>query len=319
MLFYVCLMQAWFSTNSLAQKYLDCVRDTYSEMSVTGEYPHLDYIKLRVIESQPLQHKKEDTVQFLRNFQSATVDFISQQGRGRPRFTRSDPSASGLLSHNHFLQQQKQLLHIVFGPPGVGKTSFSHHICSQFNSAPQSSSLSLVLLFFLREKRVAEAKSLSELLSCYGLPDDDLDHKELARLIVKNKGRDIQIIFDGLDERQELLRDKSFIVTRLLRGELKQAQIVVTSRPGIVTQLQWYFISTAACPSCRSEECRRLCRGRKCQASVMMVTFAFCFCSTPSTKVATPISQQLLLVNYTAHSLLICFCLHMISMLCDFA
>ena len=244
MLFYVCLMQAWFSTNPLAQKYLDCVRDTYSEMSVTGEYPHLDYIKLRVIESQPMQHKKEDTVQFLRNFQCATVDFISQQGRGRPCFTQSDPSASGLLSHNHFLQQQKQLLHIVFGPPGVGKTSFSRHICSQFNSAPQSSSFSLVL-FFLREKRVAEAKSLSELLSCYGLPDDDLDHKELARLIVKNKGRDIQIIFDGLDERQELLRDKSSIVTRLLRGELKQAQIVVTSRPRIVTRLSelWHRAS----------------------------------------------------------------------------
>ena len=244
MLLYVCLMQAWFSTNPLAQKYLDCVRDTYSEMSVTGEYPHLDYIKLRVIESQPSQHKKEDTVQFLRNFQRTTVDFISQQDGGRPHFTRSDPSASGLLSHNHFLQQQERPLHIVFGPPGVGKTSFSRHICSQFNSTPQSS-FSLVLLFFLREKRVAEAKSLADLLSCYGLPDDDLDHKELAQLIVKNKGRDIQIIFDGLDERQDLLKDESSIITRLLKGELKQAQIVVTSRPGIVTQLSelWHRAS----------------------------------------------------------------------------
>ena len=73
-------MQAsWFSTSPLAQKYLECVRDHYGEMSITGEYPHLDYIKLRVIESQPSQHKKEDTVQFLKNFQRATVDFISQQ------------------------------------------------------------------------------------------------------------------------------------------------------------------------------------------------------------------------------------------------
>ena len=245
MLLYVCLMQAWFSTNPLAQKYLDCVRDTYSEMSVTGEYPHLDYIKLRVIESQPLQHKKEDTVQFLRNFQRTTVDFISQQGGGRPHFTRSDPSASGLLSHNHFLQQQEKPLHIVFGPPGVGKTSFSRHICSQFNSAPQSSSFSLVLLFFLREKRVAEAKSLSDLLSCYGLPDQKLDYDSLSQMVTDNKGRGIQIIFDGLDERQELLKDESSIVTRLLKGELKEALIVVTSRPGIVTQLSelWHRAS----------------------------------------------------------------------------
>ena len=260
MLLYVCLMQAWFSTNPLTQKYLDCVRDTYSEMSVTGEYPHLDYIKLRVIKSQPSQHKKEDTVQFLRNFQRATVDFISQQDDGSVSFDSSDSesSTSGsdddiadkhathyLLSHNHFLQQQKKPLHIVFGPPGVGKTSFSRHICSQFNSAPQSSSFSLVLLFYLREKRVAEAKSLSDLLSCYGLLDDDLDHKELARLIVKNKGRGIQIIFDGLDERQDLLKDESSIITKLLKGELKQAQIVVTSRPGIVTQLSelWHRAS----------------------------------------------------------------------------
>ena len=245
MLLYVCLMQAWFSTNPLAQKYLDCVRDTYSEMSVTGEYPHLDYIKLRVIESQPSQHKKEDTVQFLRNFQRATVDFISQQDGGRPHFTQSDPSASGLLSHNHFLQQQEKPLHIVFGPPGVGKTSFSRHICSQLNSAPQSSSFSLVLLFFLREKRVAEAKSLSDLLSCYGLPDQKLDYNSLSQMITDSKGRGIQIIFDGLDERQELLKDESSIVTRLLKGELKKAQIVVTSRPGIVTQLSelWHRAS----------------------------------------------------------------------------
>ena len=245
MLLYMCLMQAWFSTNPLAKKYIDCVRDTYSETSVTGEYPHLDYIKLRVIESQPSQHKKEDTVQFLRNFQRATVDFISQQDRGRPCFTRSDPSASGLLSHDHFLQQQEKPLHIVFGPPGVGKTSFTRHICSQFNSAPQSSSFSLVLLFFLREKRVAEAKSLSDLLSCYGLPDQKLDYDSLSQMITDSKGRGLQIIFDGLDERQELLKDESSIVTRLLKGELKEAQIVVTSRPGIVTQLSklWHRAS----------------------------------------------------------------------------
>ena len=244
MLLYVCLMQAWFSTNPLTQKYLDCVRDTYSEMSVTGEYPHLDYIKLRVIESQPSQHKKEDTVQFLRNFQRATVDFISQQDGNMSRITPNVPSASNLLSHDHFLQQQEKPLHIVFGPPGVGKTSFSRHICSQFNSAPQSS-FSLVLLFYLREKRVAEAKSLSDLLSCYGLPDQKLDYDSLSQMITDNKGRGIQIIFDGLDERQELLKDDSSIVTRLLTGELKEAQIVVTSRPGIVTQLSklWHRAS----------------------------------------------------------------------------
>ena len=102
-------MQAWFS-HSVAQKYLECVRDNYSEMSVAGEYPHPDYVKLRVIESQPLQHKKEDTVQF----QRATVDFISQQDGGRPRITPNDPPESGLVSHDNFLQQQEKLLHIIF-------------------------------------------------------------------------------------------------------------------------------------------------------------------------------------------------------------
>ena len=269
-------MQAsWFSTSPLAQMYLECVRDHYDEMSITGEYPHLDYIKLRVIESQPSQHKKEDTVQFLKNFQRTTVDFISQQDGEQPHikarnylsyldrrlfmpesndseFFMSDsddvtgrPAGGSHLSHNHFLQRHQKPLHIVFGPPGVGKTSFSRHICSKFTSAPQSSSFPLVLLFYLREKRVAEAKSLSDLLSCYGLPGDDLDHKELARMIMRNKGNGIQIIFDGLDERQELLKNESSIVTRLLKGELKEAQIMVTCRPGIVTQLSklWHRAS----------------------------------------------------------------------------
>ena len=251
-------MQAWFSTDPLALKYLERVRDCYSEMSVTGEYPHVDYIPLRVIKSHPSQHKKEDTVQFLKNFQRATVDYISQQDGCSDDGIDSDDSVlstsdsdddsndglTNLLSHDHFLKKQEKPLHIVFGPPGTGKTSFSRHICSQFNSAPQSSSFSLVLLFYLREKRVAEAKTLSNLLSCYGLPDD-LEHKELARLIMENKGRGIQIIFDGLDERQDLLKDETSIVTRLLKGELKEAQIVVTSRPGIVTQLStlWHRAS----------------------------------------------------------------------------
>ena len=249
------MQSSWFSTSPLAQKYLECVKDHYDEMSITGEYPHLDYIKLRVIESQPLKHEKEDTVQFLKNFQRTTVDFISQQdgeqSRMKARYylahllshyhvegNRSKhPPARGILSHDHFLQRHQKPLHIVFGPPGVGKTSLSRHICSKFTSAPQSSSFPLVLLFYLREKRVAEAKSLSDLLSCYGLPGDDLDHKELARLIMRNKGNGIQILLDGLDERQDLLKDESSMVTRLLKGELKEAQIMVTCRPGIVTQL----------------------------------------------------------------------------------
>ena len=235
---------SWFSTSPLAQKYLECVRDHYDEMSITGEYPHLDYIKLRVIESQPSQHKKEDTVQFLKNFQRTTVDFICQQDDNRLRILPSDHQ-SHLLSHDHFLQRHEKPLHIVFGPPGVGKTSFSRHICSKFTSTPQSSSFSLVLLFYLREKRVAEAKSLSDLLSCYGLPDQKLDYDTLSETITDDKGRGIQIIFDGLDERQELLKDESSIVTRLLKGELKEAQIMVTCRPGIVTQLSklWHRAS----------------------------------------------------------------------------
>ena len=235
-------MQAWFSTDPLAQKYLEHVRDYYSEMSVTGEYPHLDYIPLRVIKSHPSQHKKEDTVQFLKNFQRATVDYISQQDGD---ITSYYPPASGLLSRAHFLKKQKKRLHIVFGPPGTGKTSFSRHICSQFNSAPQSSSFSLVLLFYLREKRVAEAKTLSDLLSCYGF-NPKLDYDTLSQMITDSQGRGIQIIFDGLDERQDLLKDDTSIVTRLLKGEdLKEAQIVVTSRPRIVTQLSklWHRAS----------------------------------------------------------------------------
>ena len=212
-------------------------------MPITQGYPDVDYVGLKVIRSHPSEHKKEDTAQFLRNFQKTIVDYISQRDGGGPRTTERDQVTSGLLTHDHFLQQQEKQLHIVFGPPGVGKTSFSRQICSQFNSTHKTSSFSLVLLFYVREKRVAEAKTLADLLSCYSLPDDDMDHKELARVIVKSKGKGLQIIFDGLDEHPGLLKDDESIVTKLLKGQLAEAQIVVTSRPGIVTQLSelWHM------------------------------------------------------------------------------
>ena len=212
-------------------------------MSSIGVHPHVDYIGLRVIESHPNQYKNKDTAHFLKNFQKATVDFISQQDGDMSRLEFKSDShdegqvTSGLLSHSHFFQRHKKPLHIVFGPPGVGKTSLTRHICSQFSSDPLASSHSLILLFCVREKKVAEARSLRDLLSCYSLPGDDSGYDELAQLIAKSKGRGLQIIFDGLDERSELLVDKASIVTKLLKGELKEAQIMVTSRPGIVTQL----------------------------------------------------------------------------------
>ena len=226
-------------------EYIESVTQTYSKMPITQGYPDVDYVRLKVIRSHPSEHKTEDTAQFLRNFQKATVDYISQQDGGGPRITQKDQVTSGLLTHDHFLQQQEKQLHIIFGPPGVGKTSFSRQICFQFSSVPKSSSFSLVLLFYVREKRVAEAKTLADLLSCYGLPDDDMDHKKLAQLIVKSKGKGLQIIFDGLDERPGLLKDDESIVTKLMKGQLAEAQIVVTSRPGIVTQLSelWHMAS----------------------------------------------------------------------------
>ena len=227
--------------SQLAQEYLEFVIDTYSDMAITGDDPHVDYVGLKVFQSHPSQHKKEDTVQFLRNFQKATVDFISQHDEDDPDIMQQDQATSGLLTHDHFFQQHKKRLHIVFGPPGAGKTSFSRHICSMFASNSQSSSHSLILLFHVRDKKVAEAITLRDLLSCYSLPGGESAYDELAQLVEKNRGRGVQIIFDGLDEHQGLLSDSNSIVSKLIQGELKEAQIMVTSRPGIVMQLSKLF------------------------------------------------------------------------------
>ena len=141
------------SIDPVAQMYLECARDTYSEMSVT-EFPHL----LTVVRSPTLQlfldHSELTIVtQFLK---WATVDFISHQDEGRahrPHIRSYSLLASGILSHDHCLQQP---LHIVF---------------------------------------------------------------------------------DGFDELIHLLKDEPFGVRRLLKGKLKEAQIVVSSRPGFVTHL----------------------------------------------------------------------------------
>ena len=121
-----------------------------------------------------------------------------------------DQATSGLLTHDHFLQQHKKRLHIVFSPPGAVKTSFSRHICSAFTSNPQSSSHSLILLFRVRDKKVAEAKSLRDLFSCYSLPGGDSAYDKLAQLVEKNRDRACKSsLIYSLDKHQGLLRDST--------------------------------------------------------------------------------------------------------------
>ena len=134
--------------SQLAQEYFESVSDTRTWHSLGS------IIGLKVSESHPSQHKKENTVPCLRNSQKTIVDFVSQYDEVDPHIYYAKRSGD-----NHFLHQHKKRLHILFGPPGAGKTSFSRYICSKFASNPQSSSHFLTLLFHVGGKKVAEARS----------------------------------------------------------------------------------------------------------------------------------------------------------------
>ena len=117
---------------------------------------------------------------------------------------------------------------LVEGAPGVGKSTFSWKICRKWSKGKILQHYRLVVLLRLREKKVGEARIVSDLFRYY---NDEIQQK-VVHEIVQSGGRGVLLLIEGFDELPTNLRTRRSLFLDIIRGEvLSEATVLVTSRP----------------------------------------------------------------------------------------
>ena len=117
---------------------------------------------------------------------------------------------------------------LVEGAPGVGKSTFAWKLCWEWSKGKILSQYQLVVLLRLRDKRVREAKTLYDLIYY----DDPEEQKLIVKEIVKLKGKETLLLFEGYDELPaQMQKDEESVLLQIVLGKcLPEATVLVTSR-----------------------------------------------------------------------------------------
>ena len=117
---------------------------------------------------------------------------------------------------------------LVEGAPGVGKSTFAWKLCRKWSKGKLLQQYRLVVLLRLRDKRVREAKCVSDLFYYYNPQFQQVVVKEIEA----TGGREVFLVFEGYDELPAKFRTSNSIFLDVLKGQkLPAATILITSRP----------------------------------------------------------------------------------------
>ena len=127
---------------------------------------------------------------------------------------------------------------LVEGAPGIGKTTFAWEVCRKWASGEILQEYGLVVLLRLRDKRVREAKTISDLFYH--------TNPELSRAvgaeILHHEGESVLLLYEGYDELPRKLQEQqSIFLDALRKKDLPHATILITSRPSATGYLRWEF------------------------------------------------------------------------------
>ena len=129
----------------------------------------------------------------------------------------------GKLSSHH-----RQKLILIEGAPGVGKTTFSWEFCRKWGRGEILQDHSLLLLLPLRDNKLKEAKTLSDL---FYHPNSELQ-RAVVQEVTSNQGQGVAIWLEAWDELDHELREKASVFLDLIYGRiLSHTTVFVTSRP----------------------------------------------------------------------------------------
>ena len=116
---------------------------------------------------------------------------------------------------------------VIDGPPGIGKTTLCRKLLNMWSNGSLHQHYDLVLYCPLRNAKIAQAKTISDLFiyrsSAHAM-------SSIAEWFENNHGKGLLIFFDGWDELSEHFRQSSLATSIIHREMLFHCSVIVTSR-----------------------------------------------------------------------------------------
>ena len=135
---------------------------------------------------------------------------------------------------------------LIEGAPGIGKSTFAWEVCQKWGQHQLFNEYSLVVLLKFQDKRVQEAKSISDL---FYHPNSELQ-SEIVDYVFATGGHGLLLILEGFNEAPISKRTMDSIFVRLFTGQvLPKATVILTTRPSASAGLRQF---------CKGKHSRRI-------------------------------------------------------------
>ena len=218
---------------NLLGKYADFLRLCYVEHDFTSmKWPHLDsknYVNLAVINNE--YSDREELIKFRQQTIHGSIDDILEW---KAPIEMKDILKPNCIYNNQQHEHYPVTQLLIEGAPGIGKSTFAWEVCQKWGQHQLFNEYSLVVLLKFRDKRVQEAKSVSDL---FYHPNPKL-LSEIVNVITTSGGNGVLIILEGFNEAPASKRTMDSIFVRLFIGqELPKATVILTTRPSASSEL----------------------------------------------------------------------------------
>jgi hypothetical protein len=215
------------SSSGYVEKYASFLKAHYATESVSPNYkwprtPSTQYVNLAIVKKKRVNRAQAN--EFTLATLHGDIDQIMKE---------KEPIEFDTVLESDHNKTVRYVL--VEGAPGVGKSTFAWELCKKWDEIDMMRKYSLVVNIRLRDRRVQEATTLSDLFYHY---DGDV-RCAITDEVRRTDGQGTLLIMDGADELPTSIRtNTTSIFAQIVNGySLPKTTLLVTSRPSAVSQL----------------------------------------------------------------------------------